>query len=167
MKKKTFAYFGLLASIVATIGLGTVPTRAAEQITPASVELPAEIKAVFLAQMLGHVVGLDTIMNALANQNYKGAAVAARTAMGVPRGEGDDLSGSVKGGQPGPGLGIGKHLPKAMKAIGARFHKAANSFADLADKVGESDKIDHIAIYQALSKVTNQCRDCHDRFTIR
>jgi hypothetical protein len=167
MTKNRTGLLSLALALTVVLGLAVAPTQAGEQITRTSVKLPADAKAVLLAQMLGHIVGLDAIANALAQGQFTLAAAAARESMGVPRGAGDNLSGAQKAGKPGPGLGIGKYLPDEMKVISARFHDAANAFADLADSVSATPSAqEHMQIYKALANITTQCRDCHDRFTV-
>ncbi len=125
-----------------------------------SVSLPADVKAVFLAQMLGHVVALDGVVTALGHGDFRRAAEIAESEMGVPR-------GSMPVSSEGPGLGLGKHLPEEMREIGGRFHAAAREFASLARSLPATPSTQqHQALLAALSRVTNECRACHDRFRI-
>ena len=128
------------------------------------ITLPADSKAILLAQMLGHMVGLDGIVTALGQGDYDAAAKIASTELGTPRFQ--DASASRKKAQ-GPGLRIGQHLPAEFREIGGRFRSAANAFADLARSMPDKPSgVQQQALTAALSKVTNQCRICHDRFRI-
>lgn len=132
------------------------------------VELPPDAEAVFRAQMLTHIVSLDGIVAALGKGDYGTAADIAAAGMGVARGEGDDLSGAKAGGEPGPGLGLGRFLPAEFLAIGQRFHGAANDFAAAARAMpAEPSPAEQQALMAALGKVTAECRTCHDSFRLK
>jgi len=67
----------------------------------------------------------------------------------------------------GPGLGIAEHLPAEFRAISRRFREAANQFGELARRMPDTPSSEqHRALVAALSKVTNQCRICHDSYGI-
>jgi len=124
--------------------------------------LPAEAKAIFLAQMLGHVVGLDGVITALGRGDYKAAAEIAGSELGTPR-----FQDAGTGQDQGPGLGIAEHLPAEFRAISRRFREAANQFGELARRMPDTPSSEqHRALVAALSKVTNQCRICHDSYGI-
>lgn len=145
----------------------TAVSHAEEKIDRKTIAMPSAAKVVFLAQMQGHVIGLDGILVALADHDLLKAAAIARESMGVPRGKGDDLSGSISGSEAGPGLGFGKYLPEGMKEIASRFHKVAITFADLAESTTvPPDVVDQTQLIKALSAVTTQCRACHERYAV-
>lgn len=158
----------LLAVAIAGLGLATSKSGAQDLPTRQPVELPPAAEAIFLAQMLGHVVALDGVVSALAAGNYAGAADIAAADMGVPRGEGRDASGATETAESGPGLGFAQYLPEEFQAIGDRFHTAANDFAALARTMpAQPSAAQHGELLDALARITHQCRDCHDRFTVR
>ena len=124
------------------------------------ISLPEDVKAIFLAQMLGHMVALDGIVSALGRGQYGIAADIAATEMGGPR-----LSDT--GGKEGPGLGIGKHMPPKFRAISGDFKKAANDFAALARGMPKAPSGDQQrALVAELGQITKQCRICHDTFQV-
>ena len=96
MTKKILGMFLLAAFCLVKVQISAQPQR--EPIT-----LPADAKAILLAQMLGHVVGLDYIVTALGEGNYEVAAEIASTELATPRfqdTEGQDLD---QGKRPAPG----------------------------------------------------------------
>lgn len=124
------------------------------------ITLPADVKAIFLAQMLGHVVSLDRVVTALGRADYRTAADVAASEMAVGRIE-------DTGGTQGAGLGIGEHMPEEFRAVARRFAEAAREFAGLARAMPEAPSGEqHQALAAALGKITNQCRDCHDSFRV-
>ena len=60
MKRRTLTVF-----LIASVCLSGTALLGQEQQRRQSVTLPADAKAIFLAQMLGHVVSLDGIVTAL------------------------------------------------------------------------------------------------------
>ena len=155
----------LLAILVlSTLCLASQQMPAQESARRVPVKLPVEGKAIFRAQMLGHMVGLDGIITALGEGNYDAAAEIASTELGVPRFQ--DAAGQDR--DQGPGLGIGQYLPVEFRAIARRFRDAANAFAELARSMPDTplSSEQQQALTAALSKVTNQCRICHDAYSI-
>ncbi len=150
--------------LLAAVCLASLQTWAQQYPRREPVALPADAKAIFLAQMLGHMVGLDGVITAVGRGEYKTAAEIAKTELGTPRFQ-DAEAGQSR--EQGPGLGIGQNLPAEFRAISRRFREAANEFADLAlampvDPSSEQQR----ALAAALSKITNQCRICHDAYRI-
>ncbi len=150
--------------LLAAVCLASLQTWAQQYPRREPVALPADAKAIFLAQMLGHMVGLDGVITAVGRGEYKSAAEIAKTELGTSRFQDAEAGQS---GEQGPGLGIGQHLPAEFRAISRRFREAANEFADLAlampvDPSSEQQR----ALAAALSKITNQCRICHDAYRI-
>lgn len=133
------------------------------------VELPADVEAIFRAQMLTHIVSLDAILTALAAGDYAGAAAVVDRGMGVPRAGGMDVSGrTTPGGAPGPGLGFGQYMPEKFIEIGGHFHEATTGFAELARGLpAEPTPAQYQEVLDALADVTNQCKACHDAFLVR
>ena len=149
--------------VLAAFCVFNVQTSAQQYAQREPITLPADAKAIFLAQMLGHVVGLDDVVTALGESNYKAAAEIASTELGTPRFQ--DTEGQAP--DQGPGLGVGQYLPQKFRAISWRFRKAANEFAELASGMPNSPSAEQQqAAIAALSKITNQCRICHDSYRI-
>ena len=126
------------------------------------VTLPADAKAIFLAQMLGHIVSLDALVAALGQGDYRSAAEIADIDLGVSR-----FQDAGKEQEQGPGLGIGEHLPIEFRAIGGRFRKAAKDFAVLARSMpAEPPGAQQRALFTSLAAITKDCRVCHASFRI-
>lgn len=148
----------LMILAVASVGPSSL---AADYPTRTPVTLPADVKAIFLAQMLGHVVSLDAVMTALGTGDYATAAEVARSELAVSRfqksaGEGQDQQ-----------LGVGEHLPEAFRAIGIRFREASQAFAEAAAAMPDAPSAAELqALIGRFAKVTNACRDCHDSYRI-
>ena len=150
--------------LLAAFCLVSLQTSAQQYPRRESVTLPADAKAILLAQMLGHIVGLDGIITALGQGEYESAAEIASTELGTARFQ-DAETGQNQ--EQGPGLGIGQHLPAEFRAISRRFRKAAIEFADLARGIPDVPSAEQQqALATALSKITNQCRICHDSYKI-
>ncbi|MCG8355830.1 MAG: hypothetical protein MI920_09685 [Kiloniellales bacterium] len=143
-----------------------IGTQAAAQDYPRRepVTLPPDAKAIFLAQMLGHMVSLDAIVMALGEGDHAKAAEIADTELGVARFQ---KAGNGQSKDEGPGLGIGQHLPEEFRAIGRRFREASSDFAALARSLPEEPSPEqHVMLMKGLSQITNQCRICHDSYRI-
>lgn len=132
------------------------------------IEMPAEVEAIFRAQMLGHVVSLDAMMQALAKGNYERAAQVAEAEIVPAREQGADASGAARTGEaPSEGVGIAAHAPPRFMEIAADFHAAGERFAMRARSMPASPSdVEHRALYAAFADVTAQCRTCHDSFIV-
>jgi hypothetical protein len=165
----TTTWRGTLAA--AALCVSTVAATATAQEFPRRepVELPADVEAIFRAQMLTHIVSLDSILTALAKGDYAAAASVVDGGMGVPRAGGIDVSGRTEpGGAPGPGLGFGQYMPPKFVEIGGRFHEATTTFATLAKSLPAQPTAEqHMELLGALADVTAQCKACHDSFLVR
>lgn len=152
---------------VVLVGLVTVGAASAQDVRK-PLEMPAEVEAIFKAQMLGHVVSLDAIVTALGEGDYEAAASAAEEGVAVRREEGADASGSATvGGAPGPGVGIAAYVPESFMVIAHDFRDAGARFAEQARAMpAVPTDGDHRALMQAFADVTNQCRICHDRYVL-
>ncbi len=150
--------------LLAAVCLAGLQSSAQQYPRREPVALPADAKAIFLAQMLGHMVGLDGVITALGRGEYQSAAEIAGAELGTPRFQ-DAEAGQSR--DQGPSLGIGKHLPAEFRAISKRFREAANDFADLARTMPDDPSAgQQQALAAALSRITNQCRICHDAYRI-
>lgn len=147
--------------------LGTVAALGAQALAEdyprrEPVTLPADAKAIFLAQMLGHMVALDSIVVALGKGDYAAAAGVAEVELAVPR-----FQRSGDGEAEGPGLGIGKHLPAEFRAIGKRFRAASGALAELARSLPSDPSAGQVQmVAKALGRITTECRICHDSYRI-
>ncbi len=155
MTKPTYALL-----LVAGLCLAAPTALGDQHLRRQPISLPKDVKAIFLAQMLGHVVALDGLVTALGKGDYQAASDIAASEMGSPR-------IADAGGTEGPGLGIGKHMPDEFRAIAKDFNTAANDFAALARSMpAEPTAEQHRALAASLSGITKQCRICHDAFRV-
>lgn len=140
-----------LAAGLLILVLAGQSAMAADYPTRNPVSLPADVKAIFLAQMLGHVVSLDAIVAALGLGDYQAAAAVAGEDLGVSRFQ-----------EAG-----GEHLPEDFRAISARFRQAARDFAaEAAAMPAEPAAPELQSLIGALGEITAECRACHDAFRI-
>jgi len=159
MKRRTLTILLLASLCLSSSGL-----LAQEQQRRRSVTLPADAKAIFLAQMLGHVVSLDGIVTALGEGDYVAAAQIADAELGVARFQ---KNASEQKKSEGPGLGIGSYLPEDFRATSLRFREVSTEFAALARNMPRQPSSEqHQSLMVALSKMTNQCRICHDSYRV-
>ena len=149
-----------IALLLAALCLAVTPAFGDSYLKRERIGLPDDVKAIFMAQMLGHVVALDGVVTALGQGDYAGAAEIAATEMGSPR-----LADT--GGKTGPGLGVGEHMPERFRVIARDFRAAANDFAALARTMPRTPSDgQHRALAAALGAITTQCRICHDTFQV-
>ena len=132
------------------------------------IEMPADVEAIFRAQMLGHIVSLDAMMQALAKGDYERAAQVAEQEIVPAREQGADASGRTAAeGAPSEGVGIAAHVPARFLEIAAEFHDAGERFAMRARSMPASPSdVEHRALLAAFADVTAQCRTCHDSFIV-
>jgi len=152
--------------LVALLLLPTTLTIAGELTadTRQVVEMPPEVKSMFLNNMRGHMESLDLIIAALADNDLTEAAAIAEAGMGAGHGKkrqcedehaGKHEQSSYKG------EGFGKFMPKEMKMMGMQLHIAANEFADVAREgdIGEA--------YKSLRNISASCVACHQSFQVK
>ena len=154
------------------------------------VSLPPDVMARFLAEMRSHMVHLDDLVTALAEEDFAQAARIAdihmtfghhRWAAMAEAGASDAEIAAAKarfkqrrasqggghGGGMGMGPGFGRHMPEDFRAMGAMFHEAAEAFAETARSVAAPvTPADYRAVLAALQEVTVACRSCHDAFRV-
>lgn len=130
------------------------------------VEMPEEMKSMFLKNMRGHMESLDLIIAALAKNDLSEAAAVAEAGMGAGHGKKrqceDDHAGKHKHEQSShKAKGFGKFMPKEMKMMGMQLHIAANEFADVAREgdMGEA--------YKSLRSISATCVACHQSFQVK
>jgi len=132
------------------------------------VEMPTEMKTMFLNNMRSHMESLDHIIAALAENDLMEAAAVAEVGMGAGHGKQrqceDEHAGKHKHKHEQPsdkGEGFGKFMPKEMKMMGMQLHIAANEFADVAREgdIGEA--------YKSLRNISASCVACHQSFQVK
>lgn len=128
------------------------------------VEMPAEMKQMFLKNMRGHLEALDHIIASLAAEDFAAAADSAETTLGLGHGvarQCDDNEHSPKQHTMAKAdKGFGLFMPSEMKAMGMELHHAANEFAVVARQgnMGEA--------YKALRQISGTCIACHQSFRV-
>jgi len=157
--KKLLAALLLLSTTLTIAGEFTADTRQV-------VEMPPEVKSMFLKNMRGHMESLDLIIAALAENDLTEAAAISETGMGAGHGKKrqceDEHAGKHEHEQSShKGKGFGKFMPKEMKMMGMQLHIAANEFADVAREgdMGEA--------YKSLRNISASCVACHQSFQVK
>ena len=160
-------------SLLTALFIANSPVLAQEMSDPRQVvEMPPEMKQMFLKNMRGHMESLDKIIAALAVEDLSGAADIAENSMGVGHGKKrqcDDANkeehqhghSAHKGEKEHKGKGFGQFMPTEMKSMGMGLHTAANEFATVARQgnMGEA--------YKALRQVSASCVACHKAFRVK
>ena len=133
------------------------------------IEMPPEMKQMFLKNMRGHMESLDQLIAALADNNLAAAADIAENTMGVGHGKKRQCDDSKHAKSEShehshsdhKGKGFGQFMPAEMKAMGMNLHRAANEFAIVARQgdMGEA--------YKALRQVSASCVACHQSFGVK
>jgi hypothetical protein len=113
------------------------------------VKLPAMMQQHMLANMRDHLAAINEILIDMANGKLEKAAVIAESRLGMS-------SLQSHGASHMAGM-----MPKAMREIGTRMHRAASRFALKAEE-GEL-----LPAYKMLSDVTASCVACHSAYRIR
>lgn len=138
--------FGALLITAAAAG----PVAAADDDPRTPITLPADLRGAFLEHMRHHMDSLDDVIAELADGNFKGAANVAR----------DELV-------PGSGAGFGRYLPVEFRELGLGMHRAAATFADVADAVpAEPTAADWQKTIDALRGISTHCRACHASYRL-
>lgn len=153
-----------------------------------AVEMPPQVRDMFLTEMRGHLGELDDVLTALAAGDFKGAAqlaednmqighrmIARMKEMGASpeqveamRQHMSEMHDQMGGMGMGMGMGFGRFMPEEFRAMGAAFHEAAADFAKTARAASEPPTAeDYKAVIGALNAVTVACRGCHDAFSVR
>ena len=137
------------------------------------VEMPPEMKQMFLKNMRGHMESLDQLIAALADNDLVSAADIAENTMGNGHGKKrqcDDDSDHANSNshqhshsehKDHKKKGFGQFMPAEMKAMGMNLHHAANEFAIVARQGDRGEA------YKALSQVSASCVACHQSFQVK
>ena len=111
---------------------------------------------------------MTLILQALATDDYSGAARAAAERLGLD----SAAAGSCKpagANSPPPVKGsmdemMALHMPEQMRRIGLAMHTAASNFAVVTSQAAATH--DMKAAVDALSQVTQYCVTCHQSYRI-
>lgn len=135
------------------IGLGAVACGDAGEAADSRtrIDLPPDIRELFLEEMRTHMVSLDGVVQLLAAGRPKEAGALARKEMAIGRGK-----------------GIGRFMPQEFRELGFAFHRAADDFARIADRLPEKPAADGwVELMGGLAAVTATCSGCHAAFTVK
>jgi len=137
--------------LAAGLAISTVIGAAAMDDTRVVLDLPREVRTVFLEHMRSHMNSLDNVLQLMAAGKTKEAATFARKEMAI-----------------GQGLGIGRYMPAEFREMGFGFHRAADDFARLAAETPEPpDAAGWSKLINGLAQVTAQCNGCHAAFRVK
>lgn len=184
------------AALLASCLIAAQNRASAEEDVRTAISLPADVRVAFLAEMRTHMVNLDNVVAALAEDDFKQAAWIADIHMtfghrrwekmvedgateeeiAAAKARFKDMRGS-QSGQGGGGMGmgmgmgmgpgIGRFMPEDFRTMGAMFHEAAEAFAETTRSVSTpATPADYRAVLEALQEVTAACRACHDAFRV-
>jgi hypothetical protein len=128
----------------------TVAAAAAED-PRVRIDLPPDVREVFLEHMRTHMTSLDGVLQLVAAGRIKEAGTLARKEMAI-----------------GQGLGIGSHMPREFREMGFEFHRAADDFARVTAAVSDPpDQEGWKALVKGLAGITMQCNGCHGAYRVR
>ena len=131
------------------------------------IEMPPEMKQMFLKNMRGHMESLDQLIAALADNDLASAADIAETTMGAGHGkkrqcdDSDHTDSHKHSHSDHKGKGFGQFMPAEMKLMGMNLHQAANEFA-IVSRQGDRGEA-----YKALRQISSSCVACHQSFGVR
>lgn len=148
------------------------------------IQVPIEIKEMFLEDMRRHLDNLNEITYAVSAGDFAGAAYVAENKMGfghsvremlmakgMPEHEINDFVTNLRqkhGEGERPAQGIGRYMPQEFREMGQTFHQAAGEFAKIAKSVSTSPTVeDYQQVFSALSEVVDVCSACHSAFRVQ
>lgn len=117
------------------------------------VHFPEKLRVHTLANMRDHLLTLQRIQAALAEERFEQAGDIAERRLGMTSLE---LHGAHE---------VGQYMPEEMAAIGTRMHKAASRFALAANDAAVAGDVK--PALAALADVTRQCVACHAGFRVQ
>lgn len=117
------------------------------------VQLPEQMRLHMLSNMRDHLLALQQIQGALANERFDEAAQIAEQRLGMTSLE---LHGAHD---------VAPYMPAPMRKIGSGMHRAASRFAIAAGDAAASGDVK--PALAALANVTAQCVACHEGFRVQ
>ncbi|NJL07022.1 MAG: hypothetical protein HC900_01230 [Methylacidiphilales bacterium] len=116
-----------------------------------AIDLPPDVRVAFLEEMRTHMASLDGVIHLLSSGDIKGAGVFARAEMAIGRGK-----------------GFGRYMPPEFREIGFGFHRAADDFARIAERLPDKpDSAGWADLMGGLAAVTTHCNACHGAFRLK
>lgn len=148
--KSTLLFAALLmgtsiAGVAAESGVPVDPRQA--------VEMPPLQRALMREEMVHHLSSLNDMFGLLNAGKLKESAEVAERDLG--------FSSMGKHAARTQGMGPGRFMPDAMRAIGIGMHKSASEFAETARKGNRE------AAYKALEPVMGACVACHAGYRLK
>lgn len=145
------------------------------------VEMPVAMQQKFLSKMREHLITLDAIIAAMAENNLQKAADIADDQLGMWHGKGmgkgmdktrdhecneqekagDHHGQKHEGHSQQTGKGFGKMMPPAMRAMGRQLHQAASQFSTAARNGDVQESLED------LQKISSACVACHQIYRVR
>lgn len=117
------------------------------------IDMPEMMREYMLGNMRDHLQALQEIQAALAKNEFGRAAEIAEQRIGMSSLE---AHGAVH---------MAPYMPKPMQDIGTEMHRAASRFARIAQEA--SVKGDMSPVFDAYSKILQQCVACHSAYRIK
>jgi hypothetical protein len=137
--------------LAGALGLCSVAGSASGEDTRIAIDLPPDVRTLFLEHMRTHMMSLDAVVQLMAAGKIKDAGTLARKEMAI-----------------GQGLGIGRHMPPEFRDMGFEFHRAADDFARITAEAAEPpDGAGWLRLMNGLAHVTMQCNGCHGAFRVK
>lgn len=145
------------------------------------IEVPEQIKTIFLEEMRGHLDNLNEITLAISAGDFDNAAFVAETKMGfghsidvvlrshgLPEPEIEKLVTQLSADNPDlDHLGLDQFLPADAQSMAIDFHKAALNFAKVARSVElPTTAEEYLKVFTALSETIDVCSACHSSFKV-
>ncbi|NJL07981.1 MAG: hypothetical protein HC900_06750 [Methylacidiphilales bacterium] len=138
----------MLKSIVlgAVLTLAALPALAEDSRT--KLDLPPDMREQFMQEMRNHMAALDGVIQLLAGGQPKEAGALARKEMAM-----------------GHGRGFGRYMPIEFRELGLAYHRSAEEFARLTDKLPAKPSAEQwVELMGGLGAVTANCAGCHGAF---
>ena len=129
------------------------PAKAAPKDARQAVQFPKTLREHTLANMRDHLLALQEIQAALAQQEYDKAADIAEHRLGMS-------SLSLHGAHD-----VAKYMPKGMQEAGTAMHRNASRFAVASKDVGATGDVK--PALAALAATTAQCVACHAGYRVK
>lgn len=165
----------------------TVPSFAYAEDDRISVDLPADVREQFMAEMREHMATLDDIMLAIGDGDFTDAADIADIKLDFGHRKWEQMAdqgmspaqiieikkamqsaGMAGGQQKGMGQGVGRYMPEEFREMGRSFHLAGRELAKVLRSLAMPPKEqDYRRVFVALADVTTSCRGCHDVYRVK
>ncbi len=130
---------------------------------------PPDMRAQMLHNMRDHVETLNSILGALASDDFDGAAKVTVERLGLDspsaaacKPKPANVAPSSKGSMDEM---MALYMPEPMRAIGLSMHTSASEFSVVASRAAKTH--DAKAAVEALSRVTQNCVACHTAYRLQ